>query len=64
MANPQSLAGAPNRRADEAHGAVGGKDESLFLDEQMKAPKDKFVEKACRDAIAAIDMRLAPSAPK
>jgi hypothetical protein len=40
-------------------GALGGKDELAFLDEQAKATKDKLVAKACRDAIAAIEKRLA-----
>jgi hypothetical protein len=45
-------------------GAVGGKDEIAFLDEQAKATKDKFVAKACRSAVAVIEKRLAPPAPK
>lgn len=42
-------------------GALGGKDEIAFLGEQAKATKDRFVAKACRDAIAAIEKRLAPA---
>lgn len=45
-------------------GAVGGKDDIAFLDEQAKATKDRFVAKACRDAIAAIEKRLAKPAAK
>jgi hypothetical protein len=49
--------------AAAALGAVGGKEDLAFLDEQAKATKDRFVAKACRDAIAAIEKRLAPAAP-
>lgn len=45
-------------------GAVGGKEDIAFLDEQAKATKDRFVAKACRDAIAAIEKRLAKPAAK
>lgn len=45
-----------------ALGRLGGKDELAFLDEQAKATKDRFVAKACRDAIAAIEKRLAAAA--
>ena len=45
--------------AAESLGAVGGKDESAFLEEQAKATKDSYVAKACRTAIAAIEKRLA-----
>jgi len=45
--------------AAEALGMIGGKDEIPFLEEQAKATKDIFVAKACRDAIAAIQKRLA-----
>ncbi len=44
---------------------VGGAAEKPFLEEQAKATKDGFVRKACLDAVAAIDKRLAakPAAP-
>src|SRR5207237_6986946 len=46
--------------AAAALGGLGGKDEIAFLDEQAKSTKDKHVAKACRDAIAAVEKRLAP----
>lgn len=45
--------------AARALGAVGGAEDKAFLEEQANATKDKFVRKACTDAIAAIDKRLA-----
>jgi hypothetical protein len=48
--------------AAEALGQLGGKDEIAFLEEQAKATKDSFVAKACRDAIAAIEKRIAAQA--
>jgi hypothetical protein len=48
------------QRAASVLGTLGGKDEIAFLDEQARATKDRFVAKACRDAIAAIEKRLAP----
>ena len=52
------------QHAAESLGAVGGKDESAFLEEQAKATKDSYVAKACRTAIAAIEKRLASPPPK
>lgn len=49
--------------AARALGAVGGKDEIAFLDEQAKATKDSYVAKACRDATAAIERRAQPAQP-
>jgi hypothetical protein len=47
------------QHAAEALGALGGPDEIAFLDEQAKATKDRFVANACRNAIKAIEKRLA-----
>ncbi len=47
------------QHAAEALAVLGGADEKAFLDEQAKATKDTYVAQACRDAIAAIDKRLA-----
>jgi hypothetical protein len=51
--------------AARALAIVGGAAEKPFLEEQAKATKDGFVRKACLDAVAAIDKRLAakPAAP-
>lgn len=60
----RSMMGWSAWRQDAARslGALGGKDEIAFLDEQAKATKDSFVARACRDAIAAIEKRLAKAA--
>jgi len=62
--NHRSMMGWSAWRQDAARaiGALGGKDEIAFLDEQAKATKDSFVAKACRDASATIAKRLANAA--
>jgi hypothetical protein len=47
------------QRAAEALGKLGGESEATFLEEQAAATKDKHVKKACLDAKAAIEKRLA-----
>lgn len=50
------------QRAAAALGALGGRDEAAFLDEQARATRDTHVAKACRGAIAAIDRRVGAAA--
>jgi hypothetical protein len=44
--------------AADALGKLGGADEKAFLEQQATATKDKYVEKACRDAAEKIAKRL------
>jgi hypothetical protein len=46
-----------------ALGKVGDRDAIAFLEEQAKATKDKHVARACRDAIKAIEKRIAAAKP-
>jgi hypothetical protein len=51
------------QRAAEVLGALGGADDKQFLEQQAGATKDKYVEKACRDAAAKIGARLQAPSP-
>lgn len=62
---PQSMVAwsAWRQEAAKILGMFGGLEDKAFLDEQRAGTKDKYVRRACADAIRAIEQRLAAANP-